>query len=261
MKRLLKYLFIFLVILLPFNINAITTDFVDEYNSSEIIRASSGSYELVIDDKADLLTYEEEIKLQDDMTALLEYGNIAFVSNNSESGSVGTKAANYYYNNFGEESGTVFYIDMVTRYIYIYSDGANSNVITDMKANVITDNVYEYASEKEYYECASEAYDQIYTVLAGGKIAEPLRYICSIILALITSFMICFIYAYMTSKKSKASVNDLMKFADSKFVINNFNAQITGEDRVYNPPSDSSSGGSSGGGGGGGGGSGGGHGF
>ena len=56
----------------------------------------------------------------------------------------------------------------------------------------------------------------------------------------------------------KASVNELMKSVDSKLVVNNFNARVTGQDRVYSPQSDSSSG-SSGGGGGGGGGSGGGH--
>ena len=59
----------------------------------------------------------------------------------------------------------------------------------------------------------------------------------------------------------KATVNELMKSADVKLEISNFNARKTGEDRVYSPQSDSSSSGSSGGGGGGGGGggSGGGH--
>ena len=47
--------------------------------------------------------------------------------------------------------------------------------------------------------------------------------------------MICFIYAYLSSRKKKASVKDLMKAVDSKLVVNNFNAVITGEDRVYNP--------------------------
>ena len=263
MKRLLNYLFIFLVLLLPFNTLAYGVEydrFEDEYNATDVKTYSSGSFDLIIDDQACLLTEEEEIRLQDEMTKLLEYGNIAFVSSNSGYGSAESKAESYYYEKFGRESGTIFYIDMINRYIYIYSDGANYNVITNMKANIITDNVYQYASDKEYYECASVAFEQMYTLLEGGKISEPLRYICSIILALISSFMICFIYAYLSSRKKKASVKDLMKAVDSKLVVNNFNAVITGEDRVYNPPS-SSSGGSSGSGGGGGGGGGGGHGF
>ena len=72
-------------------------------------------------------------------------------------------------------------------------------------------------------------------------------------------FIISFIYAYLSSKMKKVTVNELMKSADVKLVINNFNARKTGEDRVYSPQSDSSSGSSGGGGGGGGGGSGGGH--
>ena len=38
MKRLFNYLLILLIILLPFNIFAETSSFVDEYNSSEIIK-------------------------------------------------------------------------------------------------------------------------------------------------------------------------------------------------------------------------------
>ena len=176
MKRLLNYLFIFLVLLLPFNTLAygsVYEDYLDEYNSTEVITYSSGSYDLIIDDRANLLTEDEEIKLQDEMTKLLEYGNIAFVSNGTDYGSAESKARNYYSDKFGSESGTVFYIDMVTRYIYIYSDGANYDVITDMKANIITDNVYQYATNQEYYECASVAFDQMYILLDGGKFGEP----------------------------------------------------------------------------------------
>ena len=117
MKRLFNYLFIFLIILLPFNIFAETSNFVDEYNSSDIIKISSGNYDLIIDDMANLLSDADKIKLQDEMSGLLEYGNIAFVSSDNLYGSVESKASSYYYKNFGEESGTVFYIDMETRYI------------------------------------------------------------------------------------------------------------------------------------------------
>ncbi len=238
MKRLLKYLFLILVILLPFNIKADTT--------------STSGYELLIDDKASLLTEEEKIKLEDAMTPLLEYGNIAFATNNTLSNSTTYQAMDFYHDYFGYESGTVFYIDLKNREIYIFSEGNNSDAITNMKSNVITDNVYTYASSGDYYECAKVAFEQMLTVLEGGKIAEPLRFICSIIIGLILSFMICFIYAYLSSRKKKASTKSLMNSVDSNIIIKDFNAEITGERRVYNPPSDSSS--SSGGGGGGGGG-------
>ena len=242
MKRLFKFIFIFLIILLPFNIFAENTDFIDQYNSEGIIRASSGEFELLIDDSADILTAEEENRLEKDMTKLLEYGNILFVSENVEINDAYSAAVAYYYKNFGYENGTIFYINMKSRYIYIYSEGDNGKILTKMKSNIITDNVYKYASIEKYYECASEAFSQIYTVLNGGKIAQPLRYICSMIIALISSFMVCFIYAYFSSQNKETRINDLINSVDAKLNVNNFNAVITGEDKVYIPPSSSSSG-------------------
>ena len=59
----------------------------------------------------------------------------------------------------------------------------------------------------------------------------------------------------ISSRKKKTSINKLAKNTDSKFVLNNFHAAVTGQKRVYNPPSSSSSSSGGGGGGGGGGGS------
>ena len=255
MKRFIRTLFIFLIILLPFNLKAETTDFVDEYNSTSVIKTSSGEFDLIIDDKADILTEEEEIKLQDDMTSLLEYGNIAFVTFDSDYSSVSSKASSFYYSNFGDENGSLFLIDMKVRELYIYSVDSNSRIITDMKAYTITDNSYHYASNEDYYTCAKVTFQQMYSVLEGDKIAEPLRYFTSAIISLITSVFICFIYAYLSSRKKKTSINKLAKNTDSKFVLNNFHAAVTGQRRVYNPPSSSSSSSGGGGGGGGGGGS------
>ena len=64
MKRLLNYLFIFLVLLLPFNTLAYGVEydrFEDEYNATDVKTYSSGSFDLIIDDQACLLTEEEEI--------------------------------------------------------------------------------------------------------------------------------------------------------------------------------------------------------
>ena len=124
-----------------------------------------------------------------------------------------------------------------------------------MKAYTITDNSYHYASNEDYYTCAKVTFQQMYSVLEGDKIAEPLRYFTSAIISLITSVFICFIYAYLSSRKKKTSINKLAKNTDSKFVLNNFHAAVTGQRRVYNPPSSSSSSSGGGGGGGGGGGS------
>ena len=80
--------------------------------------------------------------------------------------------------------GTVFLIDMSQRYIYIFSDGNNYKMITRAKSETITDNVYKYAVKEQYYQCAEKAYNQMYTVLEGGKIAEPMKYISNTLLSL-----------------------------------------------------------------------------
>lgn len=259
MKRFLKYLFILLIIIMPFNICAETTDFIDEVNSSEVIRHSSGEYELVIKDTAGLLSEEEKIKLQDDMTPLLEYGNIAFYTVDGDNTSAHSKASSFYSINFGAESGTVFLIDMKIREIYIYSYGSNSYVITNMKSNTITDNVFRYASDGDYYLCAKEAFNQMNRLLMGKKISEPLKYFTSALCAIITSVFGCFIYAYLTSKKKILSINKLAANSQSSFKLSNISARVTGEKRVYSPQSDYSSSGGGGGGSFGGGGGGGGH--
>ena len=58
-----------------------------------------------------------------------------------------------------------------------------------MGAYSITDNTYTYATNKDYYGCASYSFKQINTILSGGKIAEPMRYTSNIFIAITTDHM------------------------------------------------------------------------
>ena len=109
------------------------------------------SYTASIDDKANLLTIEERVKLFEEMKPLTKYGHISFVSIANNYSSVESFADSYYHSNYGTESGTIFIIDMSNRKIYIFSDGANYRTVTSSKAYSITDNTYRYATNKEYY--------------------------------------------------------------------------------------------------------------
>lgn len=81
----------------------------------------STNYKVIIEDDANLLTDIEENALLDEMKPLTEYGNIIFKSiNRNTSNSTKKYAENYYYNNFGNNNGTMFLIDMYKREIYIY---------------------------------------------------------------------------------------------------------------------------------------------
>ena len=223
-------------------------------NPTQSIEEEINNYKLVIEDEAGLFTEQDITRLQDKMTALTKYGHIALhtvpVGGNNYS-STADYAENYYHNKFSTESGTVFIIDMDKRMIYIFSDGENYNTITNSKADIITDNVYKYASNKDYYSCASTAFDQMSTLLDGGKILEPMRHISNIFVAIILGFFINFLIVSSNAKIKKASAQNVLSKCDVDVKASNITGKKTGTHRVYSPQS---SGGSSGGGGGGGGG-------
>lgn len=122
-------------------------------------------YSVVINDEADLLSGDEITLLSNDMFPLTEFGNIVFLSTTYPSTSQHKIANDYYYELFGTASGSVLLIDMYERIVYIYSDGSNLKTITSSKAEIITDNIYQYLSAKKYYDGASVAFSQIYTLL------------------------------------------------------------------------------------------------
>jgi len=281
-----KYLFLIILSIITLNIKNVyaidisnfVTNNENTYDTPSIINDDSNNtdayvykeysytneetnYKAIIEDKANLLSLTDKEKLFDEMKPLTKFGHIAFVSTDNNYNSVETFSDNYYHTNFGTESGTIFVIDMSNRKIYIFSDGANYRVVTSSKAYSITDNTYSYATREDYYGCASLTYKQIYTILDGGKIAEPMRYTSNIFIALTLALFFSFLYVLSKSKMSKASVKSIVDNCDIQFEIGETSSIKTGQHRVYSPQS--SGGGSSGGGGGGGGGSGGGggHGF
>lgn len=243
-KNCFKILIAFLLMIIGIsNVGALS---IDDYVNENT------NYRVVIEDDANLLSVEEINKLKDEMIPLTEYGNIAFKSISENAYSTSTYASNYYHQTFGTASGTLFLIDMDNRIIYIFSDGANYNVVTTSKANIITDNIYQYASNEQYYECASVAFSQINTILNGGKISEPMRYISNILISITLAFFINFIIVLVNTNVKKAKNAEILANCDIAFNIGEINAVKTGQHREYSPRDTSSGGGSSGGGGGGG---------
>ena len=218
-------------------------------------------YEALIVDEADLLSSSEEANLLEEMEAITEYSNIAFVSVVDNSYSTERLAEQLNKEYFGGESGIVFIVDMDNRYIWIDSMGGARKTITDDYGQTITDNVYSYASDEDYYKCASKAFAQIHSLFEGQWIAQPMKYICNAFLAVALALLINYFIVRMLSRASKASSKQIMGGIFTKVDINNARANFTHQTKRYSPQSSgSSSGGRSGGGGGGGGGhSGGGH--
>ena len=219
---------------------------------------------IIIDDQADLLTDEEEKKLYETMSLLSEYGKVVFLTvNTNPYGTADSYSRAYYTEKFSDNTdGVIFIIDMSTRYLYINSCGSLRTKLDSGKGRSITDNVFRYARNGQYFKCAQKAFEQAYTVVSGKQIFEPMRYISSVFIGLCSSAFLGFLIAYLGFRLKKATVAENMANNKNSFVIRDFNAIKTGTHMVYSPQSDG--GGSSGGGGGGGGGggfSGGGHSF
>lgn len=207
-------------------------------------------FEAVVEDNANLLTGEEGNHLLEQMKGITEYGNVVFHSTADNTSSAASYAEYMYHNRYGSASGTLFLIDMDNRMIYIFSDGTVYKTITKGYANTITDNVYTYASDSDYYTCASKVFEQELQLLQGGKIAQPMKYISNLLLAVILALLINYFVAQITSRQKKPSDYELMQGIFVVQKLENFNADFTHETRTYSPQSSGSSGGGGGGGGG-----------
>ncbi len=152
-------------------------------------------YQVYIDDAEDLLEPSEETELLADMIPITDYGSVAFVSDSY------VNAENVYRSYFGKDSGTIFLIDMGERLITIYSDGRIYKLINKKYANLIVDNVYKYASRGDYRTCAGKAFEQVYTVLEGGRISQPMRYITNALAAVVLAFLGNFLYVWVRKKR------------------------------------------------------------
>ena len=207
-------------------------------------------YEIYIDDWADLLTPEEEDELMNIMGAITAYGNAGFISIDSNpEDSVETYAQNYGYAHFGNNSYTLFVIDMDYRKVCIYSDGEIYNTITTAYANTITDNMYSYASDGAYFDCASEAFLQIATLLDGGSIAQPMKYISNALLSVVLALLINYFIVMFVSRSVKASETELLRGINKKVTIIEPTKTFLHQTKVYSPQQRSSGSRSGGGGG------------
>lgn len=227
----------------------------------------SQSGRVYIADGADLLTDAQEQELFEVMKGGVGYGNMVFVTTDNTVGYNSSDYIEMLYQTTDVLNGTdavIYLIDMDNRMLWISGYGALKKIITPDYGNLITDNIYRYASDERYDICAVEGYTQIIAKLEGERIAGPLRTAGNFSIAIILAAVLTFLFAYITSSSRKAKDEDIVANIDKRINITNPNIVHTTTQRIYDPPSSSSSGGGSRSGGGGGGGfhgGGGGHGF
>lgn len=221
----------------------------DPDDSAVYVNAAT-SYRAIIEDDAQLLNDEEEQELAALLQEITSYGNVAFKTIDYNDRGTESYARKYYQEQFGTASGTLFLIDMDNRNIWIHSDGAVYKVITKSYADTITDNVYRYASDGNYYDCAAHTYDQILTLLKGQKIAQPMKYISNGLLAVILALLLNYGLVSFFARIKKPGRREILRSGRNHFNYTQPKAFFVRESRTYNPvSSDSGSSGSSGGGG------------
>ena len=237
----------------------------DEKEYKNVYINPDTGYEAIIEDDAALMAENDYEALLGLMKQITLYGNVMLKTIETNNMSTEGYIRALYNERFKSNSGTILVIDMDNRNIWIHSNGAINRTINKAYAETITDNVYTYASDADYYICAMKVYEQEYTLLQGRKIAQPMKYISNALLAIVIAVVINYIIVRVYSSKKKASTKSLMNGLFEYRAFNNCNVVFTHQTKTYSPR-ESSSGGSSGGGGGGGssgggGGSGGGHSF
>lgn len=222
------------------------------------------AYKIIIDDGANLLTDAEEKELLTIMNDITVYGNVAFVTTSYNNLSASSYATNYFSAEFGHgNNGALFLIDMDNREIYLKCGGKIANVVTSSYCDSITDNTYRYAKSADYFKCAYKSFEQVYKLMAGQKIAQPMKYICNAFIALAFAVLLNYFIAKAFNRARMPRSTEILSGAFVSQEFKNKKVHFINQTKTYSPQS-SSSGGSSGGGGGGGGGgssSGGGHSF
>ena len=206
-------------------------------------------FAVLIEDEEDLLSDEEVTKLADVMEAVTEYGNAGFVSGYADSSSTSEWARDTYIDYFGNAGGTMFVIDMRNRNLYIINRGSVKDTITSAYSESITDNVYTYATGGDYYTCAEMVFTQELTLLQGGRISQPMKYITAALVAVVLAILVNFIFVRLTAREVKPKQSELFDASIGALGVGWAAKTLLRRTRHY-VPHDSGGGGFSGGGGG-----------
>lgn len=222
----------------------------------------SYGYCVYIYDEAELFSDREIDKLVDAMEPIAEdYGNVCILTLvENDYSSTERYAKEFTIEYFDRENLVLFIVDTSNRYLYLNFDGEILKKLGSSTGSIITDNVYKYASDDDFYGCAEEAMKEVLIKLEGGNISSSMKIMSNICIAIVLSLLITYYIARAFSTSMKASDSEKLNYMFHDFKFTNVKAKLDHTSREYSPQS-SGSGGHGGGGGGGHGGGGGGHGY
>ncbi|MCI7468243.1 MAG: TPM domain-containing protein [Lachnospiraceae bacterium] len=189
--------------------------------------AASGN--VYIYDGAGLLTDSEEQELQNQLSGYSKDRHYLIVTENdymSGASSMHGEMDECYHEKFGDSDGVAFIINMSDRQLYTGGFGSCRQEFTSGDARDVTDNVYRYATNGNYYECLSEAFSQINDVVENGFILRPMRYAVAILLGIFLGFFIMFIVMVSSRKNRKVAPVIPENIGRTQFRAATFNGMI-----------------------------------
>lgn len=212
----------------------------------DIEKTSEQGYEVIIFDQADLLTEEQQESLIEVMEPIAAYGHVVLLTTDKNEKTARELCRDYFDSRWDKDSALIFLIDMDNRVIRLESFGYGQlyDIITEAYGNTITDNVYKYAKDQDYYQCAKAAFTQTNSLLEGKKIAQPMKYICNALLALILSVFAIFIYVRMRITQKAPAAEEMLDYINYYCNIEKLDRQYLRKEKVYHNSHSGSSGGS-----------------
>lgn len=233
---------------------------------------STDASEVYIMDDAGMLSDAEIDRLKTDMLPVTAFYPVAFVTTTDTNGTSAVRYSLAVYNEiFDRDGGILFLIDFDTtdsdgRQLYLRVTD-RSTKLSVAKCNTIMDNVYTYARDGRYYDCARLTFQQVTDVLDDRAVPQPMKHMSNLLIAVCAALFAVFSSANRRTKIKTPSEVYLLDNNITKTVkLTNPHTTLVKRYTVSNAPSGGGGGGGgfSGGGGGGGGGGGshgGGHGF
>ena len=191
-------------------------------SKTENTSQSAQVYDILIMDEANLLTAEEEQRLAKDMLPLSAYCSVAFWTTNERTSDVGAQAlqfCNKYIRDDQNYPALLFMINMGNRKIWMFSRGSMRKHIGDVEVNTIPDKVAVYATNKQYYQCASEAFAACMQFIDGKKVLSPFRIACLVLLAVAAGLIAAYKTAYRFSISSKPDAKKRTDFLNANMSV------------------------------------------
>ena len=219
--------------------------------AKELYANPDTGFSIYYEDDGSFFDSTQQNKITEAMKPLTSYTNIAFVSLSSNPYHTAEKyAKNYVESKFSDTYGALFLLDAdpASREIYIYCSRKTYKTITRSHCLSITDNIYSYASDNDdsndgFCLCAVKAFEQMQTILDGGRIAQPMKYLSNLFFALALALLINFFIVRIVSRKHNPSRSQLLNGIYTNYKMDNAHVEFVNQTKQYSPQSSGSGGG------------------